>query len=252
MRNNLVYIFVFLSSAAHAQKIITDRPDQTESSSTIPQGSLQIEAGFLLGFTEINAQKAREIAMPTILWRYGVTKALELRMVNQFLNLKNKEVDRQVNGFSNLQIGAKLQLLRKESVNTEIAFISHLVIPTNSNELDNSNFGTINKLSISHELNKNIGLGYNVGYDYFGIGKGILTYSLALGISLSDKVGLYLEPYGSLAELVNHLANFDAGFTYLLSDNLQLDLSFGTGINHSMKYLAAGFSWNIGKQNTGS
>ena len=35
-----------------AQTIITDRPDQTESSSTVEQGSLQIESGILLGSTE--------------------------------------------------------------------------------------------------------------------------------------------------------------------------------------------------------
>ena len=49
------------SGAVHAQSIVTDRPDQTESSSTVPGGSLQIEAGFLLGYTEDESESNRQI-----------------------------------------------------------------------------------------------------------------------------------------------------------------------------------------------
>jgi hypothetical protein len=245
MRNVVILILILSGSVGQAQQIITDRPDQTESSATIPKGSFQIEAGVLLGFVELESQKEREITLPTVLLRYGLTKALELRLVNNFLSVKNKTLNEEVHGFSNLEIGAKVQILKKEGVNTEIAFLSHLVIPTSSERLINSNYGMVNKLSVAHELSENIGLGYNVGYNYFGVGRGIITYSLALGISLSDKVGLYFEPYGDLVELENHLASFDTGLTYLIDDNFQLDISFGAGINHTMNYMALGFSWNI-------
>jgi len=110
-------------------------------------------------------------------------------------------------------------------------------------------FGTINKLALSHKLNENIGIGYNLGYNYFGDGKGDLTYSLALGINITDKVAIYVEPYGEITELKKHLSSFDAGFTYLLRDNFQLDFSLATGINHTMNYISTGFSWNISKKN---
>ena len=44
-----------------------------------------------------------------------------------------------------------------------------------------------------------------------------------------------------------HEANFDAGLTYLIQDNFQLDASFGTGINHNMNYFSVGASINISK-----
>jgi len=66
-----------------------------------------------------------------------------------------------------------------------------------------------------------------------------------LGLGLSDKVGMYIEPFGALVEMDTHEANFDAGFTYLVQDNLQLDVSAGTGLNHKMTYVSIGCSINV-------
>ena len=235
------YLFLFAIGTISAQQIITDRPDQTESSSTIPVKSLQIEAGAI--FQREDGVQAN--AYPSVLWRYGVTEKFELRLLTQFETNKVLNSSLKNNGISDLQIGAKIQLYKKENVNTEIAFLSHLILPTAKREITNDKVGTINKLSISHALSEKIGIGYNVGYDYFGTGSGNLTYSVALGISLSDKVGFYVEPYGALTEFESHLASFDTGFTYLVKDNLQLDISYGTGLNYGMNYFSTGFSWNI-------
>ncbi len=241
MKYYFAILFFVILGELNAQTIITDRPDQTESSSTVEKGSLQIESGMLVGFSE----ETRQLLVPSTLFRLGLTDWLELRVLNQFENVKNEASGEKVSGISDLELGTKIQIFRKEDVNAEVAFLSHLIIPTGSKLLTNDKFGTINKLSISHEISKHLGIGYNVGYNYFGEGKGDLTYSLALGIGITEKVSVYLEPYGDLAEFEDHIANVDAGLTYLLRDNFQLDFSFGTGINHTMNYISLGFSWNI-------
>jgi len=241
----LFLFFFIVSYASHAQKIITDRPDQTESSSTVPKKSLQIESGVLVKFAEEGDISLREIAIPTTLFRYGISKVIEIRVANQYINIKEKNSSNEISGITDLEIGAKIQLFKKENSNTEIAFLSHVILPTGTKEVSFEKVGTINKLSISHVLTDNIGLGYNLGYDYFGHQNGFLTYSLVLGISVSERVGMYLEPYGSIGIFDEHLSNIDAGITYLVKDNFQLDFSFGTGINYTMNYLSAGFSWNI-------
>ena len=141
-----------------------------------------------------------------------------------------------------------MQIFQKENVNTKIAFLSHPIIPTGSMDLNNDKFGTINKLSISHAINDNIGLGYNVGYNYFGLGKEDFTYSVAVGFGITDKFGFYLEPYGETIDFETYEASFDAGIAYLVKDNVQFDFSFGTGINHTMNYISLGCSINIAKQ----
>ena len=76
--------------------------------------------------------------------------------------------------------------------------------------------------------------------------KGDFVYSLALGFTVTDKTSLFIEPYGDLIEFDDLMANLDAGITYLLNPNLQLDFAFGTGMNHSMNFITAGISWRTG------
>lgn len=238
---------LIVSTSIGAQSIVTDRPDQTESSSTVPKGSLQIEIGAVIGFSKAGGISEQQILAPSTLFRYGITDGIEIRVLNQFESNKNKTTSEKGSGMSDFEIGTKFQILQKENVNTEIAFLSHLIIPIGAKDVSNDKFGTINKLSISHVLSETVGLGYNVGYDYFGYGSGNFTYSLAVAIGLTPKLGIYLEPYGGIIEFENHESNFDAGVTYLINDNFQLDVSYGTGISHNMNYISAGMSINISK-----
>ena len=241
-------LFVIISLMTLGQlnaQIITDRPDQTESSSTVGNGNLQIESGFLIGFEGEKESSIRQILAPTNLFRYGVSKNIEIRFLSQFESLRKDNIS--VQGISDIEIGTKIQLVNGEESNTEVAFLSHLIVPTGTEELTNDKFGTINKISISHEINEKIGIGYNIGYNYFGKDNGDLTYSLAMGIGVNDKVGVYIETYGDVLGFEKFISNFDTGFTYLANKDLQFDFSFGSGINNKMNYISIGFSWLIHK-----
>ena len=244
MRILIILMSMVMIGQLKAQ-IITDRPDQTESSSTVGNGNLQIESGLLIGFVGEMVSSNRQILAPTNLFRYGITENIELRFLSQFESFRHDDIN--VQGISDIEIGTKIQLLKSESKNTEIAFLSHLIVPSGTKELTNDKYGTINKISISHEINERFGIGYNLGYNYFGQGKGDLTYSIALGIAINDKVSIYIEPYGDFVDFDGYISNFDTGFTYLANENLQFDFSFGTGINKRMNYLSIGFSWLINR-----
>lgn len=237
-------LFICTTMTVCSQDIITDRPDQTESSSTIPKNSFQIEMGMLSQISNDNAVK--NFYGPSTLIRYGISRTIELRLFNQFESTKIELEggNNKISGLSDIEIGTKIQLYKKEGVNTEIAFLSHAIISTAKEELSNNSLGTINKLSISHNISDKIGIGYNVGYDYVNK-ESALTYSVAIGFALADKFGLYIEPYGALSEGNNFESNFDTGITYLAKNNLQFDVSYGTGLNNDMQYVSAGFSWNI-------
>lgn len=249
-RSIIILTFLIIGKSAFAQSIITDRPDQTESSSTVLKGSLQIESGILFGSAKDDFFSEEVLLAPSVLWRYGITNGIELRLLTEFASVKDNLSNSTINGVSDLQIGTKIQLLKKEDINTEIAFLSHAIIPTAKNNLSLNELGVVNKLAISHMLSKGVGLGYNIGYDYYGFGSGNLTYSLAIGFAVSNKIGFYVEPYGEIIEFNNHLVNFDTGFTYLIKNNGQLDVSFGTGINNKMNFVSLGYSLNISKNSS--
>lgn len=218
--STIILTFIICCVYTINAQIVTDRPDQTESSSTVPRGALQLESGYLIGL-EGEPLSTKQVLLPTTLFRYGINDWIELRALNQFETVEFN--GQKTRGISDFEIGAKVQLLKKEEVNTEIAFLTHLIVPTGSEELSNGDYGSISKLSISHGLSETVGLGYNIGYDNFGFGSGDLTYSIALGIGVSEKVGVYIEPFGAIENFEDHVSSFDAGFTYLPDPNLQLD-----------------------------
>ena len=148
-----------------AQEIVTDRPDQTESSTTIPLKSFQFESGLLLGNYNFANSSQQLLLIPTTLFRYGIAKKIELRLVEQLVNIKNKETSVDNFGLSDLEFGAKIQILKNPAINAEIAFISHLVLPTGAISVTNGHVGTLNKLAISHSITDFLDLGYNVGYN---------------------------------------------------------------------------------------
>ncbi len=239
-------IFFLVGSSIYAQEIVTDRPDQTESAVTLEKSAFQIESGFLI---QNQSWHSSNILLPTNLFRYGLSSGFELRLVHEFSRFEALDVQEKYTGFNDIQIGFKVQIFKSESSNTEVAFLSHLNLPTGTGLFfTEDSYGTINKLSIAHTISDRFNIGYNIGYDYFDFGE--FTYSLALGFGLTELVGFYVEPYGSFSDSGDHISNFDAGFTYLLKENFQLDFSFGTGLNIDMNYLSLGLSWLIpGKQN---
>jgi len=238
-------VLLLLCNTINAQSLVTDRPDQTESASVVGKGILQIESGAALAFTGENMMATREILAPSTLFRYGVANKIEVRVVNQFGALKCPI--QHIQGMSDLEAGVKIQLHQREECPNELAFLSHLIFPTGTSALSNGAFGILNRLAVSHEFAENIVLGYNAGYNYYGSGKGDLAYSLVLGIAVTDKTSIFIEPYGDFVEFNELMANLDAGFTCLVNPDLQLDFSFGTGINHAMNFISAGISWRTGK-----
>lgn len=254
MKSNLTLLIslFFLTANVVGQSIVTDRPDQTESAVSVTPKSLQIESGILVGYTENGDFSERTILAPTTLFRIGLFKGVELRMLSQFENLEiNSAENADHYGISDLEIGAKVNLLNKEGVNTQIGILSHLVLPSGSKGLSGEDYGSISKLSIAHSLSENVALGYNLGFNYFGNDfddTWAITYTLSLGIGITDKLSVYIEPFGETEDLEfdNYTINVDAGFTYLINDRLQFDYSFGTGINETMNYMSVGCSWLIG------
>ena len=202
-------------------QIVTDRPDQTESSSTVGLGNLQLETGLLISFTVDGERSTRQILAPTTLFRYGITNGIEIRLLSQFES--QKVGDNKIQGISDIEVGTKFNIIQDESKNTEIAFLSHLIIPRGTIELTRDEYGTINKLSISHEINEKVGIGYNIGYNYFGEGKGDLTYSFALGVGVNDKVGIYIEPYGEYQNIEKPECNTTVKYKIKARESIKVD-----------------------------
>lgn len=242
MKNIIVIILLFFSQLAFSQEtIVTDRPDQTESAISVPLGSLQIESGFLYEWLGRGIHEINNSAIPTTLFRYGVLKNLEFRFQVDYFVLSTKEFS--LSGFEDLSVGLKSHLYADNFTN--IAILVNATIPSGNKNFRNSRSSFNGILCISHELSDKVGLGYNVGLYYDPYKNLNLTYALATGFSLTDKLSAFTEVFGSWDEFSSAAVSFDLGFTYLLNNNLQLDASFGKGINFESNFLSFGISWRI-------
>ena len=252
-------IFISLKSIAQENSnskldnpLVTDRPDATEASSTVGKGVLQFETGGLYESFKTNNIKNESYTYNTMLIRYGLLDNLELRLGWDFVEgvttVNGNKLDNVTSGLSPLLLGLKLDIAEENGAMPEIALIGH-VFPVFSAGQDYrpETTGVDFRLSLSHTLNEKSSLGYNIGAQWSDdSSEAAGIYTLAYGYSISDKWGMYAEVYGDLPEdsSANHF--WDAGFTYLASNDLQFDAYLGTSITDGQDLLVGmGLSYRI-------
>ncbi len=242
MRSILAFIFISYTLAVAAQdnipELITDRPDQTESSAVVPHKSLQIETGFVLENDETDLTDQKSFAYNTTLLRYGLLDNFELRLgleyIGERVTLKDTDAKTTISGFSPLYTGFKVKITNEADWRPEIAFLGGLILPFTANDDFKPEYTAANiRFSISHTLSDRFSLGYNLGVEWDGeTAIPGYFYSIALGIAITEKAGMYIEGFGLIPENGNAEHLLDAGLTYLLMPNFQLDLSAGIGLNN--------------------
>jgi hypothetical protein len=244
----LIAFAIFPASAVFGQElpsISTDRPDQTESCYLVPARHIQWESGF--NYEKLEGEVTKLVA-PTILWRYALNRQLELRMVNEINRFEASDLKKQT-GLIPLELGVKLHVAEKNGWIPQTAFIGHISIPdVATKDFRTSFIAPSFRFTMQHQLTDKMTLSYNLGMEWNGeTPEGSAIYTLASGYSFTDKLGMYVELYGFMPEESKAAHNFDGGFTYLLADNMQLDISSGLGLMNSNldHYFSLGFSLRL-------
>lgn len=248
-----VSIFSFAQENSTLEPLITDRPDATESPTALPKGFLQVETGAFYESFEENNIKTEDFTYNTMLVRYGLLNNLELRLGYNYTNSKVKFNGNEIastNSFSPLLLGFKTTIAQENGWMPEIGFLGHLNLPFSvKKELRPENTGVDFRFSFTHTLSEKSSLSYNLGAAWENDNpEAAYLYTIAYGYSLTSKLGAYVELYGDFPEnnKANHL--WDAGFTYLISNNFQLDATVGSSITDGQDILiSGGFSFRIPK-----
>jgi hypothetical protein len=180
--------------------------------------------------------------------RYGLGWGVEIRFSNQYERLKDEISS--MSGFGDIKLGAEVQLFKRSDKKTEIALMSYLFIPSGSTNISNGRVGNETFVLVWHQISEKIGLEYNIGYSHIEIDskKGDFVYSVVTEYEINDLSGIFIETYGELKELNALETSVDLGLSYKFTDNFELDLAAGTGLNHSMIFTTIGLSWRIGKE----
>jgi hypothetical protein len=256
MKNAFTVFFVFLSLVALSQKpvpdLITDRPDQTESSSLVPLHAFQIETGFVMENKYIGNYTHKYFAYNTTLLRYGISNNLELRLGFEFLGEDFDilyENSNKVSGFGPLYTGFKIKILEEQAVGPEIAFLGSLTLPTIADPVFKPDYIAAGmRVAVAHNLSERCSFGYNLGLEWDGNSAAPATfYSAAFGFVIAEKLAMFAESYGLIYQFDEAEHLLDTGFTYLISPNFQLDVSAGMGINDLAidNFISFGFTYRF-------
>lgn len=257
-------LILFVTAPVHAaaanQELITDRPDQTESPNVVPRGYAQLEVGFTKTREEDAGVRVDSVAGPGSLLRIGLTDRIELRL--DWVGLVDEEVrgasfSADEDGVGDGGIGAKFALRTGEPDGPEIALLATASLPTGDDTFSSDRVDPAMRLCVAHSLGDRVSLGYNIGAEWATeagndleldtLSSGI--YTVALGIGLNDKVATFVELFGSVPASAggSPAHSLDGGITYLLRDNLQLDVAGGIGLSDAADdwFAGIGVSWRF-------
>ncbi|MFD2245612.1 transporter [Pontibacter ruber] len=213
------------------EKIQTERPGQTESSSVIPKGTLQLETGYQFQKATEEGLSIKTNAYPTALVRLGLLNWLELRIQSALRDsIVENGVARKVRGLAPLNVGVKFHLWQEQGWRPEAALIARAALPVGSEAYRPDNPEPELRLTFSNKLTEKIEAAYNLTFGWPGEDQS-KGYTFSLSGEVHDKLKVFGEVFGNkvTGEQAEHQA--DAGILFLLLPNLQLDLAAGTGLS---------------------
>lgn len=234
------------------EEMVTDRPDQTESSSLILKGFLQVETGGFYESYEESEIETEVIGYNTSLFRYGFLENLELRLgfnVQEFkTDYRDLHFDDQNTGISPLLLGAKIGIAEENHNFPEIAFMGHLYLPFPASASQKTETTGVDfRFAFSHTLSERSGLAYNIGAQWRDDNpEAIYIITLAYAFKVTQNFGVFAEYFADFPEDGSPVHSLDGGITYSLKPNIQLDAYAGRGLTENSYFLmGAGISFRI-------
>jgi len=247
MKKYLLLLLCTASTIVVAQdNIETDRPDQTETVSIVPKGRFQAESGFAHTKTESSSSGT---TLPETLWKYGINDIVELRLGSEMEYLKY--ADSSDYGLLPVKIGLKINLWRGKGIIPETSLLANIALPKMaSKKLQATYVAPEIRLLFENDISDAIQVGYNLGAEWDGqSAEPTFIYTLSADFVLTKRLESFIEGYGYLPQLGRADHWIDGGFKYLITKDIQVDISGGYELTSHQRYHgyfeSLGFSFRI-------
>lgn len=229
-------------AAAEAAPLVGDRPDFTESAAVV--GRLQLETGY----TYEDAGTSDVHTVGELLLRVPAARRLELRIGVPSWSWMDAGDPPDLgpgaelpgegpSGITDASLGVKVGLREPgpDGGGPAVALLAGTTVPTGG-DVGSDGLHPGGLLAADADLSERVSLGANAGVasaEEGGIRYAELSGSLALGVGLTEAVGLYLEGYGFVptGDGPGSSSVVDGGLTWLAGPDLQLDVRVGTGLS---------------------
>lgn len=253
------------TTAKDAPRLVTDRPTRTASASIVRAGRLQIEAGAALVRSTVDAfvpgtgavrVDLNDFSVGSTLLRIGVLERLEARLGFSGLLRSGLEGTPAEWGAGDVDLGVKFQVSPGERHIPQAALIGSVILPTGEEGFGVDGVSPVVRVAIAHEISPRLSFGWNVGAAFIRTDRGTrietdtdILYTAALGFAATERVGLFLEGFGTLSgeDQLSDRHLLDGGVTCLVRPNVQLDARAGVGLSDAAEdwFVGAGVSVRV-------
>jgi len=250
--------FLGLDAAPLTEPLVTDRPDFTEATDTVPREHLQLELGYTFTYDKEDENRTIDHTLPEFLLRTGLTDWLELRIgwagwssTEDIFRAKNDagrtvtmtEVER---GWNDLYLGFKVALCEQDGFHPALSLIPAITVPSGSTNKTSGDVDPEIKIAWGYDLTEDLALSGNLNFAAPTTGDNDRFFQVANSISLArsfnEWLGGYVEYFGFYPnDRGSDCAHYvNGGLTFLVTDNLQFDVRIGKGLNEEADDLFAG------------
>ncbi len=230
-----------------------DRPDFTESPLTVGRGVVQIETGYTFTHDNSSGAQTANHSFPQALIRIGMfAEWFEFRVVYNFesqdVTVRNIPGHQHMQGSDDLGLELKICLTPQEGILPKMGLIPTMTVPTGSPAFTQGEVMPGLQWAYGWDFNEKLSFGMTTeaGRQRDDVGNDFVEFaqSGSLDFEITKKLHGYTElyllsPVGRTIEPVQYY--FDGGFTYHVTNNLQLDIEAGVGLNEAADdYFAGG------------
>ncbi len=221
----------------------TDRPNFTSTSVTVGKGVTQIESGYTYLDDKSGGRQVSYQSFGEFLLRRGILADwLEVRIAFSPLqqSIAIGSFQNTTAGSDDLYTALQLALTPQKGLLPEMAMLVQMSLPTGSPAFNANQIEPGLNLVYAWELNDFISIAAstqgNRSIDDTGRSYLEIAQSFNISYTLTEQLGTFTEwfvliPSGANTAQTEHY--FDAGFTYLINNNLQFDISAGVGLNEA-------------------
>lgn len=211
--------------------IVTDRPDFTESPTTVPAGGLQIESGATFG-------KGDVWNLPELLLRYSPVANAELRLEPpQYLGVG------EIQGLGDMRAGGKAHL--GGVAGWDFGVIAMVSLPVGDDEFTSDAVEPEIIVTGGRDLLPRLSLGVQGSIAFPEAADGDRTEvgsgTIVLGIPIRPRAGTFFEVLTEVADGVFPVVTLHHGYTLLISPGRQFDIHVGLADQNDY-FMGAGYS----------
>lgn len=235
------------------ETIRSGRPGQSIGPFTVGKGIFQIQTGMdVFGYENKSAGFKGDGFLNNTVLRYGIAERWEISALADYKveTINDNGLESDLSGLAAFDIGGRYHIYSGEGWVPSVGFQLRFRLPVLSEDYEIDQVAPRFTLITNQKLSDTFTLFTNWGGKWNGnnsTGTGFYTINLAFPIY--GKLGGFVENYGSLTD-GNFDSRFDTGLSYLVSNDLQLDLLGGPGSNDGVKdfFFSVGLSWRSKRQ----